>query len=225
MNAASSQQVIVSTAARSQTALRTVGLHGFEESFYGEAFRPQNTDEKIQNRADTMPTVIPPPQPANDEGLSVVDKLVVAAEISMRYHKRRKHHYDGVYKVLVFSTLMLSAAAFLLNMTHQGLLGFGVIGLGALSMVWNFSHKAREHDVLVTQYQQLLDTIRMTHVTTPDHVKQWRMQRMAIQSKEPPIFWALMNDCTYDVARAWDLKPKKRGCPAMLRPLMHWIRF
>ena len=128
-------------------------------------------------------------------------------------------------KVVVFSTLMLSAAAFLLNLTHKGLIGFAVIGLGSLSMVWNFSHKAREHDVLVHKYQQLLDMIRLTHQPTADHVKQWRVQRMAIQSKEPPIYWAVMNDCTYDVARAWDLKPKKRGCPMLLRPFMHWIRF
>lgn len=216
MNAAPSQHVIVSSSERG-SALRTVGLHGFEETF-----RPQ-TDEKIQYRAETTPAAIP--QPANDEGLSAVDRLVLSSEISMRYHKRRKQHYDGVYKALVFTTLMLSAAAFLLNMTHQGLIGFAVIGLGALSMVWNFSHKAREHDVLVNQYQQLLDGIRMTHVPTADHVKQWRTQRMSIQSKEPPIYWAVMNDCTYDVARAWDLKPKKKGTPMLLRPLMHWIRF
>lgn len=216
MNAASSQQVILSTSER--TALRTVGLHGFEDQF-----RP-HSDEKIQYRADTTPVPVQQP-PANDDALAGLDKMMLSSEISMRYHKRRKQHFDGVYKVVVFSTLMLSAAAFLLNLTHKGLIGFAVIGLGAVSMVWNFSHKAREHDVLVNQYQQLLDIIRLTHQPTADHMKQWRVQRMAIQSKEPPIYWAVMNDCTYDVARAWDLKPKKNGCPMILRPFMHWIRF
>lgn len=215
MNAASSQQVIISS---ERTAVRTVGLHGFEDSF------SPRMDEKIQYRNDTMPAPVMPA--ANDERhSSALDKLVLSSEISIRYHKRRKQHLDGVYKVLVFSTLMLSAAAFLLQLTHQGLIGMAVIGLGSLSMVWNFSHKAREHDILVNQYQQLLDLIRMTHLPTADHVKQWRTQRMSIQSKEPPIYWAVMNDCTYDVARAWDLKPKKRGCPALLRPFMHWFRF
>ena len=216
MNAAPSQHVIVSTPERS-SALRTVGLHGFEDGFR------QQSDEKIQYRAETTPA--PFTQPANDDNLNAVDKIVLSSEVAMRYHKRRKQHYDGVYKVLVFTTLMLSAAAFLLHLNHQGLIGFGVIGLGALSMVWNFSHKAREHDILVSQYQQLVESIRMTHVPTAEHVKQWRTQRMSIQGKEPPIFWAVMNDCAYDVARAWDLKPKKKGTPMILRPFMHWIRF
>ncbi|HEY1095637.1 MAG TPA: hypothetical protein VGF14_00180 [Alphaproteobacteria bacterium] len=216
MNAAHPQQVILSSSERGLT--RTVGLHGFEENF------SPRMDEKIQYRAETMPATIT--QPANDDARgNAIDKIMLATEISMRYHKRRKQHYDGVYKILVFSTLMLSAAAFLLHMTHQGLIGFAVIGLGVISLVWNFSHKAREHDILVNQHGQLLETIRLTHTPTLDHLKQWRMQRMNIQSKEPPIYWAVMNDCTYDVARAWDLKPKKRGCPVMLRPFMNWIRF
>jgi hypothetical protein len=222
MSAAPSQQVIVSSTGRNP-ALRTVGLHGFEEPLHNGFAHA--SEEPIQARVEpAAPAVIQQP-PANDEGLSAVDKLVLSSEISVRYHKRRKHHYDGVYKLMVFSTLMMSAAAFLLDLGHQGLIGFGVIGLAAISLVWNCSHKAREHDVLVNQYQQLLESIRLTHQPTLDHVKQWRTQRMSIQSKEPPIYWAVMNDCTYDVARAWDMKPKKRGCPVLLRPLMHWIRF
>ena len=217
MSAAASQQIIVPSSDR--TSVRTVGLHGFEEGF------SPRMDEKIQSRAETPPVTIVPPV-ANDESrVSGIDKLLLSSEISMRYHKRRKRHYDGVYKVVLFSTVMLSAAAFMLHIGHQGLIGFGVIGLGTLSLVWNFSHKAREHDILISQYQQLIDTIRMTHQPTMDNFKQWRTQRMTIQGKEPPIYWAVMNDCTYDVARAWDLKPKKRGCPLLLRPFMNWIRF
>lgn len=218
MNAAHSQHIALSSSPERHVT-RTVGLHGFEDNF-----NPR-TDEHIQQRAQTVPATIPQ-APANDDmRVSAIDKMMLATEISMRYHKRRKQHYDGVYKFLVFSTLMLSAAAFLLDLTHHGLIGFAVIGLGVISLVWNFSHKAREHDVLLNQHAQLLESIRLTHQPTMDHVKQWRMQRMTIQSKEPPIYWAVMNDCTYDVARAWDLKPKKRGCPTFLRPFMNWIRF
>jgi hypothetical protein len=218
MNAAHSQHMVLSSSSE-RNMTRTVGLHGFEDNF-----NPR-MDEPIQQRAETVPATIPQP-PANDDmRVSAIDKMMLATEISMRYHKCRKQHYDGVYKFLVFSTLMLSAAAFLLNLTHHGIIGFAIIGLGVVSLVWNFSHKAREHDVLLNQHAQLLESIRLTHQPTMDHAKQWRMQRMTIQSKEPPIYWAVMNDCTYDVARAWDLKPKKRGCPTILRPFMNWIRF
>jgi hypothetical protein len=105
-------------------------------------------------------------------------------------------------------------------------LGIGVIGLAGATLVWNITARSREHDVLRSEYQTLLDQIRLTPQPSEQDLKNWRHLRQRIQTKEPPVYWAVANDCYYDVARAWDLEPKDRGTPPiMLRPFINWFRF
>ena len=189
-----------------------------------DMFSGQNAFESPQERTEYTAPYQPPA--VNDEPLfTPLDKLTMATQVSMRYHESRKRHYDGIYKAMVFGIMALGAASFVAGFSEWKYLSMGVLGLSGMLIVWNFSHKAREHDLLRVQYKNLLDNIRLTpHPTTQD-IYNWRTLRMNIQSQEPPVFWAVANDCYYDVARAWDLNPERRNSlPWLLRVLSHWIR-
>jgi hypothetical protein len=166
----------------------------------------------------------------NDEPLfTPLDKLTMATQVSMRYHESRKRHYDGIYKAMVFGIMALGAASFVAGFSEWKYISMGVLGLSGMLMVWNFNHKAREHDLLRVQYKNLLDNIRLTPKPNPQDIYNWRTLRMNIQSQEPPVFWTVANDCYYDVARAWDLNPhnlaeQRKNLPWLLRALSHWIR-
>jgi hypothetical protein len=189
-----------------------------------DMFSDTHTHDWPQERAAYTPPYQPPA--VNDEPLfTPLDKLTMATQVSMRYHESRKRHYDGIYKTMVFGIMLLGAASFMAGFSEWKFLSMGVLALSGMLMVWNFSQKARDHDLLRVQYKNLLDNIRLNpHPTTQD-IYNWRTLRMNIQAQEPPVFWAIANDCYYDVARAWDLNPERRQTlPWYLRLLSPWIR-
>ena len=193
-------------------------------SDYRVNYQTQNSASK---RAQTLPAVLVARKAANDEtDLPPYERLAFASEVSIRYHARRKTHFEHVFKTMMFGVIMLAGWAFLLGLTQKAVLGIGVIGLAGATLVWNITARSREHDVLRSEYQTLLDQIRLTPQPSEQDLKNWRHLRQRIQTKEPPVYWAVANDCYYDVARAWDLEPKDRGNPPiMLRPFINWFRF
>jgi len=167
------------------------------------------------------------PEHANDEtSLTPCDRLAFATEVSIRYHKRRHTHYDSAFRMMMLAIVVLASFAFMGGVSARAMLGLSVIGLAAGSVLWNVTGLSRLHDVLCSEYQHLLELIRLNTSPGPGDVRNWRNVRLRIQSKEPPVFWAVANECYYDVARAWHLEPKKREkLPLMLRPFMNWVRF
>jgi hypothetical protein len=177
--------------------------------------------------AETLPSTLVTRKAANDEtDLPAYERLAFAAEVSIRYHARRKTHFENVFKLMMLGVILLSGWAFLLGIVEKAYLGLGVIGLAAGTLVWNVTARAREHDVLRSEYQTLLDQIRLTNEPSVQDIKNWRHLRQRIQTKEPPIYWAVANDCYYEVARSWDIEPRDRGTPPiLLRPFMNWFQF
>lgn len=184
--------------------------------------------ESKKDKIASPPSIqFPHRKAANDEtDLPAYDRLAFAAEVSIRYHARRKNHYDSMFKIMMLGVILLSGWAFLLGIAEKAFIGLGVIGLAASTLVWNITARAREHDVLRSEYQTLLDQIRLCGMPSEQDIKNWRHLRQRIQTKEPPIYWAVANDCYYEVARAWDLDPKDRGTlPLLLKPFINWFRF
>lgn len=167
------------------------------------------------------------PKPANDEtDLSACDRLIFATEVSIRYHNRRKQHYENAFRVMMMGVIVMAVGAFVFAAAQKAVFGLGVIALAAATLVWNVTQKAREHDILRNDYQSLHDSIRNTTAPDEKDVRRWRNMRLRTQSKEPPVYWAVANDCYYETARAWGLKPEHRGLPpVMLRPFINWFRF
>lgn len=196
-----------------------VPYHGYDSQY--------RVNYQSAPRAQTLPAVMVTRKAANDEtDLPPYERLAFAAEVSIRYHARRKGHFEQTFKVMMLGVILLSGWAFLLGLAEKAFLGLGVIGLAAGTLVWNITARAREHDVLRSEYQTLLDQIRLNDQPNEQDIKNWRHLRHRIQTKEPPVFWAVANDCYYEVARAWDLEPRDRGTPPlMLRPFINWFRF
>lgn len=167
------------------------------------------------------------PQPANDEtSLTPYDRLAFATELSIRYHKSRHTHYDNVFRLMMLSIILLSGFALVSGVDTRAILGLTIIGIAAGSVIWNVTNLSRLHDVMYNEYKNLMEMIRMTPSPQDHDIRIWKTMRLRIRSKEPPIYWAVANECYYDVARAWDLEPKKRErLPVMLRPFMNWFRF
>lgn len=191
----------------------------FYHEFHDSRTEGQDVHEKLPD------FVVPPP--ANDEtSLPPGERLAFATEVSISYHKRRHTHYDSAYRLIMMSIILLTAFAFTSGVDSRSILGLSIIGLAAGSVLWNITGLSRVHDVLCSEYQHLLELIR--HTATPEErdIRNWRSVRMRIRSKEPPVFWAVANECYYDVAHAWHLEPKKREqLPLMLRPFRNWFRF
>ncbi len=193
--------------------IATVDIDTFDDE--GREKKPQKTRKVTHYRL-----------PVNDGPvLNPIDKLTLSTEVSIRYHQRRKNHYDGVYKWMIFGVIMMAAGGVFLNLNQPELFGLGTVAIAGFTLVWNLTQKSREHDILRNRYQNLLEQIRMTGEPSKQDLYNWRTIRLNIQADEPPMHWAVVNDCYYDVARAWDLRPKKKSCPLILRPFMNWIRF
>jgi hypothetical protein len=174
----------------------------------------------------TVPHIVVPKAANDEESLDSYDRLAFAAEVSVRYHNRRKHHFDTTFRLMMMGVIVMAAAGMMLGVGQKIWMGLGAIGLAAGTLVWNVTTRAREHDVLRSEYQTLLEQIRSTPEPTAQDIRNWRNLRLRIQIKEPPVYWAVANDCYYDVARAWGLEPRQRPQPpVMLRPFINWFRF
>lgn len=167
------------------------------------------------------------PQAANDEtSLSPYERLAFATELSILYHKRRHNHYDNVFRFMMMAIILLSGFALVSGVDARAMLGLSIIGIAAGSVVWNITHLSRLHDVLCSEYKNLMEMIRISPTPAAHDIRLWKTIRMRIRSKEPQIYWAIANECYYEVARSWDLTPRNRErLPAMLRPFMNWFRF
>jgi hypothetical protein len=124
--------------------------------------------------------------------------------------------------------VILSGSAAVLPLVGLGgarWFGLAVAALGALDLVFGFSHKARDHDALAKRFSELLRDIRMT-APQDRAVRQWECRRITIETDEPPIFWAVEADCFNEVCRAKGRNPKALNVLAGHCWLfMNWIRF
>lgn len=154
------------------------------------------------------------------------DHLAFLNQISVRYHARRQQHYDTVFRCMMLGMIFVASLVIAAGWHNRIWLGTGLVTLLAGVLVWNVTGKARQHDVLRSQYQSLLDDMQTQKDPSEDMLEMWHQRRQRLQTKEPPVYWAVANDCTYDVARLWGLRPKQRGLPPIwARFLMNWFRF
>lgn len=161
-----------------------------------------------------------------ESDLSVYDRLVFAIEMSIRYHSRRHTHYEHVFRLMMLGIVCLSAFAFVTASSSRVVLGLCIIGLSLGTLVWNITHSSRLHDVIRGEYQSLLENIRLYTYPTMEDIRHWRNQRMRIRAKEPPLYWAVADDCYLETANHWDIEPQPRDkLPMLLQPFKNWFRF
>ena len=96
--------------------------------------------------------------------------------------------------------------------------------VGALNLVWDPSHRARDHEMLFQHFSKLAITIRTANDPDESSYKAWIRERINIETNEPPIFWALEADCDNEVRRAWGKDEKMVKIDRCSRWTMNLLR-
>ena len=153
-----------------------------------------------------------------------IDELNFAVEKSMRYHQRRRGYYDHFHRMVMFLVVVLGSAAFAdIIEEASSYLAAAAAALAAIDLVWVFSHKARDHEILFRRFGDLAIKIR-SEKATPESYACWEKQRLSIENDENPIFKALEADCDNEVRHAWGRSQKLVHIDPWSRLTMNWIR-
>ena len=131
-----------------------------------------------------------------------IDALDFGIEKSMRYHQRRRGHYERLHKFIMFLTVICGSAAFAQVLGRSEYFGAATAFFAAGDLVWGPSHLARDHEILFRRFSDLAIAIRTTVSPTQESYVQWLKKRISIETDEPPIYWALEADCDNEVRRA-----------------------
>ena len=99
--------------------------------------------------------------------------------------------------------ILSGSAAFAQAFPHAEYLAALTALLGALELVYGFSHKARDHELLHRRFTELLADIKTHPVPDESMLGDWSRKRLLIETDEPPIYWALEASCDNEVRIAW----------------------
>lgn len=152
-------------------------------------------------------------------------RLSFGVEKSLRYHHRRRGFFDATHSFVMFGVLVCGSAAF--AGAWPAAAGATAAVLGALDLVFQFSHKARDHLSLYQRFAEL--NIDLKNLQSSDIVglEAAEKRRLKIEADEPPIYWALEADCDNEVCIAWG-RDKTAGIVELTKTqkaLMNFIRF
>ena len=104
---------------------------------------------------------------------------------------------------------------------------FGILAsaFAAVNLVWGLSHRARDHEMLFRRFSDLAIEIRtQAREAEPADFAGWIKRRLAIESDEPPIFYALEADCDNQVRRAWGRDKNLVPISGWAKLSMYWLR-
>jgi hypothetical protein len=104
---------------------------------------------------------------------------------------------------MMLGVLLSGSAAFANALDNPRWFGLVAATLGALDLVFGFSHRARDHEVLHKRFTDLAADLRTTASPTQEEVQRWERRRLEIEADEPPTYWALEASCWNEVAHAW----------------------
>ena len=152
-----------------------------------------------------------------------IDGLMFGIEKSIRYHQRRRAHYEELHKAVMLGVIVSGSAAFANSMGHGPVMGLVAAILGAVDLVFAFSHRARDHEILHRRFTELANRCRRAPESDVTELERIRME---IETDEPPIYWEVESDCYMEVAAAWGRKvDRPQNWTWWRRAMMHWWRF
>jgi hypothetical protein len=192
----------------------------------GKYHTANDSHAKPDTRHAQLPELIAKDRSRNEDELDIYDRLAFNVELATRYHSRRHQHYERAFRMIMLGIVVLTTFAFISSINTRVVLGLSILGLAVGTFVWNILPLSRLHDVLRGEYQSLLDHMRLHSEPTENDMRHWRNVHLRIRSKEPPLYWAIADECYDETARAWNLSPKPRmKLPWMMRPFINWWRF
>ena len=155
---------------------------------------------------------------------SQIEAIDFGVEKSMRYHQRRRGHYEWLHNAIMFLTVISGSAAFAQVLDWPEYFGAVAAVLAAIDLVWGPSHRARDHEVLFRRFSALAISIRTTASPTAETLAKWVRERIDVETDEPPIYWALEADCDNEVRRAQGKDKELIQIDWWSRLTMYWYR-
>ena len=134
--------------------------------------------------------------------------LLFDCDRSARYHTARSAFFDFWHRWMMVAVLLSGSA---IVATLDG--GFGASTLwrnifalipaivGAVSVVWDLAHKARDHTLLAHRFHGLSQRIKVRD-DDEQSVEEWRGMIIGIYGDEPAVYHALNAECHNSVAQA-----------------------
>lgn len=138
---------------------------------------------------------------------SELHALQFGVERSIRYHSKRRQHYDLLGAASTFLGL-LSGSAAVASATTQ--IGWLVVWLGALAalvsaanLVIGSTGKARTHHDLQRKFTELQKLMLEAPAPTIAELAKWTARRAEIEADEPPKLLVLDMMCHNELTIAW----------------------
>jgi hypothetical protein len=162
---------------------------------------------------------------------TAVGDLAFDIRRSVRYHDRRRVHFERLHRLTNVTTILL-AGVVLMELGGEGsptwvrvLAAAGAL-IGAVDLVVGFSRRADTHHNFKRRFialEQELDA------ATPD-LEKIRQQRLAIEAEEPPIYRALDLLCHNELCAAMGYDRRKQpeafsSLPWYQRWTANWIHW
>lgn len=151
------------------------------------------------------------------------DALSFSIEKSLRYHQRRRAHFERLNRGTMLGVILSGSAAF--AQIQSQVAGLAATVLGALDLVLGFSAQARDHQILHQRFTRLAQAVRSVPDGTPEQVAAWTRERLDIEADEPPVLWALEADCYNEVCRTLGREDAVVRIAFWRRALRNWRSF
>ena len=154
---------------------------------------------------------------------------------SSRYHTHRRTFFDWCHRWMMVAVLISGSGAVAIL---SGAFGQEVRGsvvsivimlipttVGAISVVWNLTDRARDHELLARRFYQIAKSINVEEAD-PERIENWRIEILGASEEEPAVFYALNAECYNAATRAIGFGDDKLRQIARWRyHLRNWVRF
>lgn len=128
-------------------------------------------------------------------------------ECSQRYHAHRRSFFDGLHKATMFGVVLTGSVAFSKLVGQPEWFGGAAAVLAAADMVFGYSHKARDHEMLYRRCMGLAAEFHRKEATN-EQLNTWKGQIEEIFADEPPVYRALHAISHNECVIAHDQDPK-----------------
>ena len=154
---------------------------------------------------------------------------------SARYHTHRRTFFDWCHRWMMVAVLVSgSSAVAVLSGAFGSEVSSGVVSIvimlipttvGAVSVVWNLTDRARDHELLARRFYQIAKTINVEEAD-PGQVNKWRMEILGASQEEPAVFYALHAECYNAATRSLGYgEDKLRQISRWRYHLRNWVPF
>jgi hypothetical protein len=147
--------------------------------------------------------------------------ILYQVRLSALYHRKREGFYDLLDKLTKLAVIVGGSAVFA-NTSQSSEIGIAVAIAGALSLVFDYGVKARNHAQLAQDYGLLESEIEKTGERdfSEKDTNQWHSNLAKIESKEPPALTNLVKVCETELYSA--LGQKAEALPWYKKATAHF---